>query len=239
MFQKRPVFRRGAAVAAMSACCAAAVACSSAATDPLANMTGKKVATEAVTNAKAASSLTLTGAVSESGQSYTVNLGIKPGKGCAGTVGEGSKGSFKLVVVDSTVYMQPDNRFWKTTAGSQAAKAIQLFNGKYLKAPAAKSALSGVSQICDVSQLFGPDTTAGTIAKQELTTVGGVTVLPLKASDGSVAYVTDTSKPELVQITAPKSSKNGSGKVMVGINSPVTLTAPPAKQVVDAAKLGM
>ena len=54
-----------------------------------------------------------------------------------------------------------------------------------------------------------------------------------------MAYVTDTSKPELVQLSAPKGSKNGSGLVTVTMNAPVTLTAPPASQVIDGSKLGM
>ena len=63
-------------------------------------------------------------------------------------------------------------------------------------------------------------------------------MLPLKDSE-SVAYVTDTSKPELVQLSAPKGAKNGSGLVTVTMNVPVTLTAPPASQVIDGTKLGM
>jgi hypothetical protein len=54
-----------------------------------------------------------------------------------------------------------------------------------------------------------------------------------------MAYVTDTSKPELVQLSAPKGSKNGSGLVTVTMDVPVTLTAPPASQVIDGSKLGM
>jgi len=61
---------------------------------------------------------------------------------------------------------------------------------------------------------------------------------PALDSDGT-AYVTDTSKPELVQLSAPKGAKNGSGLVAVTMNVPVTLAAPPASQVIDGSKLGM
>lgn len=239
MFQERPGFARLAAVATVSACCLAAVACSGGASDALANVSGSKVATEALANAESASSLTLNGSVVESGQAYTVDLGIKPGKGCAGTFGEGSKGSVKLVILGLTAYVQPDATFWKTVAGSHADLAIQLFRGKYLMEPSSSNGISGMSAVCGVSQILGQNGTSGTLTKGKVTTLGGVQVLPLKATDGSVEYVTDTSKPEVVQVTAPKGSKNGSGKVDVTIGAPVTLKAPPANEVIDATKLGV
>src|SRR5579863_7683592 len=73
--------------------------------DPLASLSANKIATEAITNLKAASSLTIGGSLVDSGQPYTVSLGIKPGKGCDGSVGMGSRGSFKLIVIGKTAYL--------------------------------------------------------------------------------------------------------------------------------------
>lgn len=51
--------------------------------------------------------------------------------------------------------------------------------------------------------------------------------------------MTDTSsKPELVELTAPKGSPEGSGKVTVTYDAPVRLTAPPASQVLNGSQLG-
>ena len=48
-----------------------------------------------------------------------------------------------------------------------------------------------------------------TYAKEAVTTLGGTRVLPLKLSDGSTEYVTDTPTPEFVKAFAPKGSKAG------------------------------
>ena len=99
------MFRRGrgvvrmAAVAAAGASCLAAAACggisasslsaapsASSTPDPLASLTARNVATEAVANLRTASSLKMAGTVNESGQHVVLNLDLKPGHGCAGTI---------------------------------------------------------------------------------------------------------------------------------------------------------
>jgi hypothetical protein len=232
--------------------CLAATACGSSSTssagtapsasstaDPLAGLTAAKVQAETVADAKATSSLTMKGSLTQSNQSYTVNLAIKPGHGCTGTIGEGSKGSFKLIVIGKVIYLNPDDNFWKANAGASAAAAIALVNGRYLQVSASDSNLASVASMCDVSQLLSSDGSSGTVTKGAVTTLGGIRVLPLKSSDGGVAYVTDTSKPEPFEATAPKGSKAGYGKVTFSVDAPVTLTAPPASQVIDGSKLGM
>jgi len=254
MFEGRPAFVRMTLVAAAGVSCLAAVACGSSTTssggaapgasssttaDPLAGLTAAQVQAKTVADAKASSSLTLKGSLAQSSQSYTVNLAIKPSQGCTGTIGEGSKGSFKLIVIGKTIYLNPDDTFWKANAGANAAAAIALVNGRYLKVSASDSNMASLADMCDVSQLFSSDDPSGKATKGAVTTLGGTRVLPLKNSDGSVAYVTDTSKPQLVELAAPKGSSDGTGMVTVTTGAPVTLTPPSASQVIDGSKLGM
>jgi hypothetical protein len=251
MFEGRPGFVRMTLVAAAGVSCVAVTACGSSTTssagaapsatstaDPLAGRTAAKVQAETVSDAEAASSLTLKGSLTQSGQSYTVNLAIKPGRGCTGTIGEGSKGGFKLIEIGKSVYLNPDDNFWKTYAGANAAAAIALVDGRYLEVSTSDSNMASLASLCDVSQLFSSGGSSGPVTKGAITVLDGTRVLPLKSSDG-VAYVTDTSKPELVELSAPKGSSNGAGLVSVTIGAPVTLAAPPASQVVDGSKLGM
>lgn len=265
MFEGRPAFVRMTLAAAAGVSCLAAVACGSSTTssggaassassttssggaapsasstaDPLAGLTAAQVLAKTVADAKASSSLTLKGTLAQSSQSYTVNLAIKPGQGCTGTIGEGSKGSFKLIVIGKTIYVNPDDAFWKANGGAEANAAIALVNGRYLKVSAGDSSMGSVADLCDVSQLLTPDSSPSKVTKGAVTTLGGTRVLPLKDSDGSVAYVTDTSKPQLVELTAPKGSSAGTGMVTVTTGAPVTLTPPPASQVIDGSKLGL
>jgi hypothetical protein len=256
MFEGRPAFVRLTLVAAAGVSCLAAVACGSSTTsgggagasvaasatstvDPLASLTVAQVESKVVADAEASSTLTMKGAIVQSSQTITVDLGIKPGHGCTGTIGLGSKGSMKMVVIGKIVYMDPDDAFWKANAGAEANATIALVNGRYLKVSSTNSSDGSLGQICDVSTIFSTNGKPDKVTKGAVTTLGGNRVLQLKNSDGSIAYVTDTSKPQLVEIAAPKGDKNASGTVTVTTGAPVTLTAPPASQVIDGSKLGM
>jgi hypothetical protein len=249
MFHGRLGLMRTAAGAVVGASCLAAAACggltaetlrASSIADPLAGQAGNKVLTVATANAEAAASLTINGTVSQSGKSITIDLGIKRGQGCAGTVGESGVGTMKLVVIGETLYMKPDTEFWKSVAGNagDASAVIALLGGRYLKLPADGGSAAGVGSICDVSKLLNSGAT-GRVTREAVTRLAGIRVLPLKLSDGSTEYVTDTSKPEFVEAFAPKGTKDGAGTATLSVGAPVRLTAPPASQVIDGSKLGM
>jgi hypothetical protein len=249
MFQVRPGVVRMASGAAVTASCLAAAACGSSGSsgaaaspsstpNPLASLTAAQVQQKALTDAEAASSLTMSGTVTQTGQTYTIDLGIKRSEGCEGTIGVGTEGSVKIIEIGKTVYMNPDKQFWAANAGSDASAVIALVNGRYLQTTTTDKNVAGISDMCSVSQLLNSGTTTETAAKGPVTTLNGTRVLELKASDGSTEYVTDTSKPEFVEATAPKGTKDGSGKIVVGVDAPVTLTAPPASQVLNGSQIG-
>jgi hypothetical protein len=253
MFPVRPGFARMAAVAVAGATCLAAVACggtsasslstapsASSAPDPLASLTALKVAQETAADDVAASSVTIAGTASQSGQNDTIDVAIKRGQGCKGTIGLGAEGSVKLIMIGKTVYMDPDNQFWTSNSGSSASAVIALVNGRYIETSAGEKTVVDLGNLCVVSQLLKVDPTTGeTIAKGPVTTLDGTRVLELKDSNGTLDYVTDTSKPELVESTAPKGTAGGSGKLTFTTGTPVTLTAPPASQVIEGSKLGI
>ena len=248
MFHRRPGLAGLAALALAGASCLAVTGCggptaaslsaapAASAADPLANLTGNQVETQAFANLKAASSMTLVGTVTQSGTSYAVNLGIKPGHGCTGTIAMGSQGSFKLILIGKVVYLDPDTQFWKANAGADASAAIALVKGRYISTTTSKDGMSAVASMCDPSQLLGPVTVSGTAPKRAVTTLHGIRVLPLENTDNSVLYVTDTSKPEIVELDAPGT---GAGPLTFSVGAPVTLTPPPTSQVIDGSQVGL
>lgn len=254
MFHGLPGFAQAAAIAAARASSLAAAPCggpaastlsaapsASATADPLAHLTGYQVATQAIADLKAATSLTVAGPITQSGQATTVNLRLKPGKGCWGTVVDGSTGAIKLVVIGSTVYFNPDDKFWKASAGSDASAVTALIDGRYIKTTTSASGMADLASLCDLSHTMvsnGLDGNSKSAVKEPVTTLNGVRVLPLKASGGTV-YVTDASKPQLVEVYSPKGTPDGAGTVDFHIGVPVTLTPPPAAQVIDGSKIGM
>lgn len=227
----------GASTATATASSASTAASAGSTADPLASLSGDKVAAEAIADTKAASSLTMAGTLKESGVTYVLNLGLKSGHQCAGTIAEAGKGSFKLIVIGNTLYLSPDNKFWKTYAGSAASAAIALVNGRYIKTTTG-SQMGSFAGLCSTSQLLGLSTTTG-ITKGTVSTLAGTQVLSLTDSKGSMMYVTDTSKPEIVEIAKTKDTGDGSGKVDFSVGAPVTVVAPPSSQVIDGSKIGV
>jgi hypothetical protein len=247
MFRGRLVSAGLAAIALAGATCLAVTACGSAAAnpgaapaastaapspvDPLAALTAAQVLTEAYADLKAASSVTVEGNLSESGTNYTLNLGIKPGHGCAGTVGMGSLGSYKLIVIGKVIYLNPDATFWKAQLGAEeASTAIAQLKGRYLKGATSDPPMQSSARMCDVTQALASTTVSSTASKGAVTTMDGIRVLPLEDLGNGEMDVTDTSKPEIVQIQEPGNG-TGTGALAISVGAPVTLTPPPASQV--------
>lgn len=204
--------------------------------DPLTGLSAQQVVNKAIADGKAAPSLKLAGTVSESGTSYTIDLSFKRGQGCTGTVGLAGKGSFAITIIGSTAYLKPDDKFWRSYAGAEASTVIALVNGRYLKGATSDPNVAGLAKICDVNQLLGGLKAQGTISKGTVTTLGGQRVLPINDSKGGTMYVTDTSTPQIAVVDNPTGTDKG--KVNFTVGAPVTLTAPPASQVIDGSKIG-
>jgi len=241
MFHGRSRFvQMAAATAAATACVGVLATAANASTalgsarDPLAGLSASEVSAEALANLKAASSLTLTGTIDDSGTKDTLDLGLKPGRGCTGTIGTSNRGGFKLIVIGKTVYFNPDNKFW----GADAAAIIALVRGRYIKSSTSDKDMAAFATLCDVSAAIGSVKETGSFTKGALTTLHGIRVLRLKDSSG-VMDVTDTSKPEVVAITGPKGVATGDGALAFSVGARVTLAAPPASQVIDGAQVGL
>jgi hypothetical protein len=252
MFQRGRGVVRIAAVAAAGASCLAAAACggisasslsaapsASSTPDPLASLTARNVATEAVANLRTASSLKMAGTVNESGQHVVLNLDLKPGHGCAGTIVEGSEGSFKVIVIGKTIYFNASNQFWKSAVGSEASSVIALINGRYIKTSTSANGMSSMVSLCALSRQMVSQKLTGTFSKGKLFTFEGTKVLPIVNPKEGVLYVTDTSKPEIAEILKTKNTGDGTGKLTFSVGAPVTLTAPPASQVINGSAVGM
>jgi hypothetical protein len=196
------------------------------------------VVAETKADAQAASSLTLAGTVVDQGQNATIDLGIKRDQGCVGSIGLGTQGTVKLILIGKTIYMNPDDQFWTANTGANAKAVIALVNGRYIKVPASYKNMASLVDLCNLDKLLNQDTTE-TYTKGPVITLDGTRVLTIKSSDGSTGYVTDTSKPQYVEVIAPKGTKDGSGKLVISVGAPVTLAAPPASEVIDGTTLGM
>ncbi len=247
MSQRRARLGRIAAAAVKSASALAAGACltvgvgtglAHAATppDPLKTWSVAHIEATSIANAEQASSLTLNGTFTQSGHAYSMKIGIKKGHGCTATI-VSSTGTEKIIVVGKTVYLYLDKKFWTSAGGSAGASIYAQIHGRYMKVSSASIANS-LTPLCSVQKNLTTSSAKITVTRGRVSTLDGVRVLELKNSDGTNVYVTDSSKPEIFELTSPKGSANGAGTFRVNVGAPVTLAAPPASDVVNGAKYG-
>jgi hypothetical protein len=234
------------ALAAVAAMSISACASSSSSTSALAGLSADQIVQKSVADLKAASSVRITGKVVSSGQNIAVNLTDAAAQGCQGTIGlaasatstsKAVSGTADIIEADSTVYMKLSESFF-TSAGLPASDFSDV-SGKYIK-------LASGSDLASFAQLCNPSTLSTAFSKQDTgfvsagtTTINGQPALafkqPKNPSNGTV-YVSQTATPQIVRIVGPA----GQGSINFSdYDAHVTITAPPASEVIDGGKFGL
>ena len=194
---------------------------------PLAGLTAGEILTRAAADLEAASSVHITGSTKVPGQTTVVDLTVGA-HGCTGTIEPQGQGSVLLLGTGDTVWMKPDEQFYKA-AGVSAAELSQL-TGKYLRISSGKS---GIGALCYLGQLATQISGgAGHVVLGQTTTVLGQPALQLNdVKQPGDAYVTTSARPEFLRVGS------GGGEYMdfTGYNARFTVTPPPAAQTVDGA----
>jgi hypothetical protein len=227
----------GSPAASSTSATAGTTASSGAQGSPLAGLTADQIASRATANLKTVSSVHVNGTVKSSGQNIALNLTLGT-QGCTGTMGITGEGSFILLKIGQTLWIKPDDTFWKHAAGSDASSAVMsLLSGKYIKPSAKGSSLASIGALCDPAQFaksFGGNMTG--MVKGTTTTIAGQPALQIKdTSDPASAYVTVSAHPEFLRLAGG----GADGQLdFTQYNAPLHLTPPPSAKVLDGAKYG-
>ena len=156
------------------------------------------------------SSVHITGLAADSGQVVTLNLTLGT-KGCKGEMGIKGEGTFSLLKIGKTLWIKPDNQFWKYAAGSSLTPAvIQILAGKYIKPSAKDSSLSSLGAFCNPGQFAAAFGRPGQPAwsKDGTTTITGQPALRIKDNgDSGVVYVTVSARPEFLRLDGGSSGQ--------------------------------
>lgn len=204
--------------------------------DPLSSMSAEQIAEKAVSDLNSAPAFDLSGTVDENGQNLGLTLAYKTPSSCQGTISLSGKGNLAVVSINGTAWIKPDAAFWQSYAGAQAQKAITLLGNKYLKSAPGDTNVSTLTSLCTVSSLSSAFTSSGTLTKGDPTTVDGQNAIPLKNSHGATVYVTDSSSPQVLEIT--NSSPSNSGKIDFKYGQTTAVAAPAVAETVDGTQYG-
>ena len=204
--------------------------------NPLATLSADQIASKAVADLRTATAVHIAGSVTDSGQPIGLNLTLVPGKGCDGSMSMQNRGSFLLIMIGTAVWLQPDEKFWKSVGGSDPA-VLKILAGKYLKT-SAKGGLAQMGQLCDPSKLLlgSLKNTTGLVKGKNATISGQPALQITDGAKSGFVYVSVSARPQLLRITSTGSSSAQLDFTAYG--TPVTLTAPPASQTLDGAKYG-
>src|SRR5580693_6224489 len=202
--------------------------------NPLAALTARQILAKTIADFKAASSVHIAGSERAAGQSFTMDLTVGA-NGCTGTVGLGGQGSVLLLRIGSTVWMKPDDQFWKSALATAPAD-LSAVEGKYVRLSPKGPATSSFGAFCYLSQLAGQVGGADDqVVKGQTAAIGGQPALQLKdTGQAGSAYVTISASPEFLQ-----TGDTGGHVDFTDYNAPLALTAPPASQTVAGSKYGL
>jgi hypothetical protein len=170
-------------------------------------------------------SVHVSGSTMSSGTPVKLNLSLVAGKGGRGEITQNGL-SFQIISTSGQVYINGSDGFWRHFGGDAA---VQLFRGKWLKAPASGE-LASVAELTNLQQLFSKLlSTHGALKKGETTSVDGQKVVAVDdITQGGTLYVATTGKPYPIEVS--KSGKEGGTVTFDRYNEPVSLS-PPANPV--------
>jgi hypothetical protein len=189
----------------------------------VASKSAEQIFNTAITAAKGAKSVHVSGALKSGSKSVGLDLSIVQGTGASGTISEGAV-SFKLISIGGSYYIQPSAGFLQKFVHSSAAAS--LFKGKWLKASSTNSSFGSFGQLTSIKTLIGSLPHAdGTLSKGSTSTLAGQPVIAVDSSKGGTMYVATTGTPYPLQVS--KNSGGQSGKVTFSdYNKAFTITAP-------------
>jgi hypothetical protein len=204
----------------------------------LEGLSAQEVLDKAKAAAKAATSVRVAGDATDS--SGTTKLDLKlTADGGSGTV-EQAQGKVEIILIGNDVYARLDEKLLASTIGAGNEEIAKLIGDKWIKAPADSPQFSSFAQLVKLSEFIdGVLSPKGEISREDGKEINGTPTVALKdgGADGGKLYIADVGTPYPVAIE-PGQASGDSGRITFSDwDKDVTLTPPPADQVIDSAKL--
>lgn len=189
----------------------------------------KKILEQAREAASAATSVTVAVVQDNAGTEVRTDLTLSD-QGSTGTLGQPDGQAVEIIATPDTIFVK--GTAFAQTLGAENAAALE---GKWLSVPKDNPAAQSFAGLGSVKEFV--DTTLATPAdlkKLPTKDVGGTEAVGLQSEQGTL-WIATTGEPYPLEITAPEGA---SGTLtMSNWNAPVTITPPPADEVVDISTL--
>ena len=212
------------ACGALASSATASSATAASASNPLGKLTANQIATKAYADFKSASSFHYSGSAKEQGQTYSFGLSVT-GKGCTGSMSVSNMGGFVIVLIGTTVWIQPNDKFWESSG--VPAGQLSSVHGKWLETTGTGSnSLYPVFGVLCSHKLIG-SAKLPRLIKGKTIKISGHSALQLRTKSGSESiYVSISAKPEVLRISSDGTLN------FSAYNTRVTLIPPPASDVI-------
>ncbi|MFE0703428.1 hypothetical protein [Streptomyces sp. NPDC058872] len=242
-----------AAVTVCAAVVAGATGCSQGgdkATDPFAGLTADAIADKAVETTKASTALHMSGKGKTDGQEMSIDFAVDDKGNCKGSMQSPGGGKADIVGTGGASYMKADDAFWKSNDGGdessdeEGAGIAALLNGRWMKMTDEGGAgEDDPAAFCDLKKIItdmDKDTPRKGLTRDADADVNGTPAVVLSKKDkgeSTTFYVAkDSAKPYILRVVTTGGDEPGTIDLS-DFDKPVTVSAPPADQVVDLEEL--
>ncbi len=197
-------------------------ACGGVSSNGIESKSPDEVLTAAKSAASGAKSVRLVGSFTAGRAPLSLDLTLAAGKGARGEISEHGL-SFQVIALGNDVYIYGSRAFYEHFGGKAAA---QLFQGKWLKAPANSGEFASLASLTNMQAVLGGLLkNNGALKAAGTTKLEGRTVLGITGSaEGGTLYVATTGKP--FPVAAVKSGSGGGKLIFSDWNAPVSIEAP-------------
>jgi hypothetical protein len=197
----------------------------------VAALSAEEILAKAVTAVANAPSVHLKGDFTSEGEKTTVDIKLKQKDG-VGTISF-SGSTLEITKVGTEVFLKADANFWKTFAGDKGEMVATLLQGKWLKANLSDENFGALASFLDVNNMLKA---TGTLSKGQTKVVNGLNAIGVvdSGTDGGTLWVATQGEPYPLRLE----SNAGEGALdFLEYGAAVEVTAPPADQTIDVAKL--
>ncbi|CAM5385036.1 lipoprotein [Streptomyces tanashiensis] len=213
------------------------------AADPFAGLTADAIAKKSIDTTKAATAFRMNGVGKADGEETTVDFAVDDKGNCQGTMTTPKGGKAEMLATGGTSYMKGDDAFWSSGTGEEGgsdemAKAVK---GRWMKMPA--GAGEDEDNFCDLKKIvkdMEEDTPTKGLTREADADVDGTPTAVLskkEKSETTTFYVAkDSAKPYILRVVTTGGDDPGT-VTLSDFGKAVTVTAPPASEVVDMEEL--